>query len=112
VVSERMWQPQGITPDIYGIAGLAIAGKGIAIHGTFDERSIGSNQSLGCVRLTNDTMAELFPFVPKGTSVIIAQNADRLIGKEDLSLAVTSKLVPPILPSINQSSDIMVHWLG
>ena len=112
MVSERVWQPRGINPDIYGIAGLAMAEHGIAIHGTFDESSIRSNQSLGCVRVSNEDMAEVFPFIPKGTMVRIAEDVFKLDGKKNLSLSFTSELVPPIFPSINQTSDTIIHWLG
>jgi lipoprotein-anchoring transpeptidase ErfK/SrfK len=43
----------------------------IGIHGTNRPRSIGSAQSLGCVRLPNEMITELFGLVGVGTPVVI-----------------------------------------
>lgn len=41
------------------------------IHGTPDPETIGTRFSSGCVRLTNDHVAELYRYVPVGTQVHI-----------------------------------------
>lgn len=41
------------------------------IHGTPNPETIGTQFSSGCVRLTNDHVAELYPYVPVGTKVFI-----------------------------------------
>ena len=45
--------------------------RGYGIHGTWDEKSIGSAASAGCVRMLNSDVEELFALVPGGTDVII-----------------------------------------
>jgi lipoprotein-anchoring transpeptidase ErfK/SrfK len=48
-------------------------GDGYLIHGThlYNEESIGDAVSHGCVRMTNEDLARLYPLVPRGTPVII-----------------------------------------
>ncbi len=41
------------------------------IHGTHDPQTIGTRFSSGCVRLTNDDVADLYQYVPVGTKVFI-----------------------------------------
>ncbi|MDD3044534.1 MAG: L,D-transpeptidase [Candidatus Delongbacteria bacterium] len=43
----------------------------IYIHGTGDEGSIGTKASIGCVRMNNDDIIELFDMVDKGCRVYI-----------------------------------------
>ena len=45
--------------------------RGYGIHGTWDEGSIGSAASAGCVRMLNKDVEELFALVPGGTKVVI-----------------------------------------
>ena len=45
--------------------------RGYGIHGTWDENSIGSAASAGCVRMLNKDVEELFTLVPGGTKVVI-----------------------------------------
>ncbi len=47
--------------------------KGIAIHGTHDENSIGTGASEGCVRLRNKDLEVLRNIVYVGMSVVIKQ---------------------------------------
>lgn len=45
--------------------------KGFGIHGTDEPDSIGKARSLGCIRLRNDQVEELFELVPEGIAVSI-----------------------------------------
>ncbi len=45
--------------------------SGLGIHGTNDPASIGTAASLGCIRLANENVEELFDLVPAGTKVTI-----------------------------------------
>jgi len=45
--------------------------SGFGIHGTTLPDSIGRNESMGCVRMRNAEVEELFDLVPRGTQVII-----------------------------------------
>jgi len=49
--------------------GLSIDGYGI--HGTKDPSSIGKQATLGCVRMINGDVEELFAIVPSGTEVVV-----------------------------------------
>lgn len=44
---------------------------GVGIHGTFDDDSIGTAASHGCIRMHEEDVIELFDLVPKGTPVFI-----------------------------------------
>ena len=44
---------------------------GYGIHGTWDEGSITKSLSNGCIRMTNDEVAELFTYIPRKTAVKI-----------------------------------------
>jgi hypothetical protein len=108
-VIERVQQPKGKTSQSYGDAGLGLGS--IALHGTYDETSIGEAKSLGCIRLTNDDIQQLFPFVPRGAEV-------RILSSEPTSNRVSpvsqmSKLIPTSLPQHSESAgNIIFHWLG
>ena len=45
--------------------------SGYGIHGTWDEGSITKSLSNGCIRMTNDEVAELFMYIPRKTPVKI-----------------------------------------
>jgi hypothetical protein len=45
--------------------------RGLGIHGTAEPDSIGTNSSLGCVRLSNDDVRQLFDMVGSGMEVQI-----------------------------------------
>jgi len=46
----------------------------IYIHGTADERSIGTPSSHGCIRMRNEDVIELFDRTPVGALVVIFDN--------------------------------------
>lgn len=48
---------------------------GIGIHGTNDDASVGSRASAGCVRLHNDDLMALLPYVYIGMPVFITPSA-------------------------------------
>lgn len=47
--------------------------KGFGIHGTWEPESIGSAASLGCVRMVNDQVEELYDIVTYGTPITIIE---------------------------------------
>ncbi|MBN2301786.1 MAG: L,D-transpeptidase family protein [Lentisphaerae bacterium] len=53
----------GDTPDV----------RGYGIHGTWDDASIGKEESAGCLRMHNKDVAELYTIIPTGTPVTIAE---------------------------------------
>ena len=54
-----------------GTKALELDAPGILIHATSDRGSIGYNASHGCIRMTEESEAELFAMVPEGTRVAI-----------------------------------------
>ncbi|EJL46270.1 hypothetical protein BAG01nite_11300 [Brevibacillus agri] len=70
-ILQKINQPRG-HDNIYGTRGLVFQGNGYAIHGTNHPESIGTSVSLGCVRLFNAAVEELYTFVSLGTEFIIS----------------------------------------
>lgn len=55
---------------------LAVPGhRGIGIHGTHRPERIGTRDSEGCIRLKNEDLEELVPFVRPGMVVVITPDA-------------------------------------
>lgn len=48
--------------------------QGFGIHGTWEPEKLGTEASLGCIRLHNQDIAEYFALVPRGTKVEIRAN--------------------------------------
>jgi lipoprotein-anchoring transpeptidase ErfK/SrfK len=60
------------SPDnILGSRWMGFDSKGYGIHGTTEPDNLGKQITLGCVRMRNDDVEELFDIVPVGTEVII-----------------------------------------
>ena len=91
VISDRIKEPVWWRPDgreipfgdpenILGTRWLAIKPtgdtpkvRGYGIHGTWDNSSIGKNESAGCVRMRNQDVEKLFALIPNGTPVTVAE---------------------------------------
>ncbi|MNI72952.1 putative L,D-transpeptidase YkuD [compost metagenome] len=102
--------PIGSKPKVYGVAGLGLGD--IAIHGTYEESSIGQDVSLGCIRLKNSDIEELFAFVPKGTEVMIKERGGRVATKL-VSAAESNRLIPAQLPIVDETPENHIFaWLG
>jgi len=57
-----------------GKKGSALGKTGYGIHGTIDPASIGKSESLGCIRMHNTDVEQLFGFVqPGATTVTVAR---------------------------------------
>ncbi|TBL80808.1 L,D-transpeptidase family protein [Paenibacillus thalictri] len=109
-VVDRVKEPRGKQPNVYGSAALGMGS--LAVHGTNAPDSIGKNLSLGCIRMTNEDMEELYPFVPKGTQVFIGDRiqtqpnaASALWNPEGLSPSETSR-------AVETAKNAIFHWLG
>ncbi len=64
----------GVLSDVYGpyFIRLDTPGfKGIGIHGTHDDKSLGRNASEGCIRMQNEELLKLVELVAIGTVVVI-----------------------------------------
>ncbi|MHA6483679.1 L,D-transpeptidase [Paenibacillus sp. strain BS8-2] len=69
-ISEKVRDPNG-GESIFGTRGMTLSNTLYAIHGTDDPDSIGKDESLGCIRMGQEDVEELFDLVPLGTPVHI-----------------------------------------
>ncbi|NHN29604.1 L,D-transpeptidase [Paenibacillus agricola] len=119
-VAERVKEPKGKQPNVYGSFALGMGA--IAIHGTHDADSIGGNLSLGCIRLTNADIEDLYPYIPKGTNVSIRASLHTELkntsgdGPATVVLPDGSPqagMLPAGIVTPNESAKGKVfHWLG
>lgn len=81
-VGERLEKPEwrghkhGDPKNILGEYWITLENSnypGLGIHGTTEPESIGTRSSLGCIRMYNKEVGELFIMVPKGTKVNIRE---------------------------------------
>lgn len=68
-VINKVTNPGGVLGTRW--MGLNIPGGNYGIHGTNNPSSIGKLVSLGCIRMQNHNVEELFPQIPVGTPVHI-----------------------------------------
>jgi lipoprotein-anchoring transpeptidase ErfK/SrfK len=85
-ISEKVRNPNGKSDGDFGSRGMTLSDTLYAIHGTNEPDSINKDESLGCIRMHNEDVEELFAMVPLGTKVTIGTG-----------------LLPPLPPS--PSSD-------
>jgi lipoprotein-anchoring transpeptidase ErfK/SrfK len=82
VIEEKSIKPPWYRPDgklvlpdsdeyELGERWMGLSAAGYGIHGTNDEKTIGSQITMGCIRMLNDDVIELFDIVPTGTEVEI-----------------------------------------
>jgi hypothetical protein len=111
-VLDRVKDPQGVRPNVFGAAALGMGD--IAIHGTDVTQSIGANLSLGCIRLRNEDVMEIFPFIPKGTKASIAAESSHnqlLLGSTTFEFP--HSLLPASTQQQKETADGMIfHWLN
>lgn len=65
--------PPNDPENILGTRWLGFDKAGYGIHGTTQPESIGTQASLGCIRMHNKEVEELYELVPTGTEVIISE---------------------------------------
>ncbi|MDD5194618.1 MAG: L,D-transpeptidase family protein [Candidatus Omnitrophica bacterium] len=63
--------PPNSTENILGTRWLGFNLKGYGIHGTTAPQELGQQVTLGCVRMKNEEVEELYDIVPEGTEVTI-----------------------------------------
>jgi L,D-transpeptidase ErfK/SrfK len=66
--------PESIGPgpgNPLGTRAMYLNAPGIRIHGTWDDSSIGTAASHGCIRMHVQDSEELYPLVPIGTPVLV-----------------------------------------
>ncbi|NMH70482.1 L,D-transpeptidase [Bacillus sp. RO3] len=107
-VLNRVKDPRGVRPDMFGAAGLGMGDY--AIHGTYDEQSIGREQSKGCIRMSNEDVQDLFHHVPKGATVTIVDNPLSMTGYSILD--EMEVLAPVKHPDRKQTTERIFGWAG
>lgn len=105
VVSERVDKPNnGNSP--FGTKGMALQDN-FAIHGTNAPDSIGKNITHGCVRLSNENIDNLFPYVPKGTPFSVSNSTP---DKPTFPFGLPSP-TKKSLPSTNETNpSVTYNW--
>ena len=73
VISEKVKDPNGSSTGAFGSRGMTLSDTRYGIHGTNEPKSMGKDESLGCVRMTQEDIEELYDLVPLGTPVTIAE---------------------------------------
>lgn len=79
IAQPTWWHPDGRTipfgdpENLLGTHWLALDIRGYGIHGTWEPDTIGRQASMGCVRLVNTDIEELFTLAPIGTPVAIEE---------------------------------------
>ncbi len=73
ITSRVLWL-DGLEPGINQGGSVDSRERYIYIHGTANERSIGTPSSMGCIRMRNADIIALFDAVPEGTLVVILDN--------------------------------------
>jgi L,D-transpeptidase YbiS len=72
ILSRILWL-RGLEPGLNAGKGVDSHDRYIYIHGTPGESKLGTPASLGCVRLSNAAVMELFDRCPAGTLVLITE---------------------------------------
>lgn len=70
-ILQKINHPRG-HDNIYGTRGMVFQNSGYAIHGTNHPESVGTSVSLGCIRMFNADVEELYSLVSLGTEVILS----------------------------------------
>jgi hypothetical protein len=73
------------------------------IHGTNDPSTIGKFVSSGCIRLTNEDVADLFSRVDIGTKVVVLpKNASHIEAR-----AMETRTTIPVRPAVTQPRPVL-----
>ncbi len=71
MITTRILWLEGLEPGFNLGSGVDTFNRYIYIHGTADEQNIGSNASIGCIRMKNTDIVNLFNNVETGDLVLI-----------------------------------------
>ncbi len=74
LITSRILWLDGLEPGVNEGGIVDSMERGIYIHGTADEASLGRPSSHGCIRMYNADVIDLFNQVPVGTLVVILDN--------------------------------------
>lgn len=72
-VTTRILQLEGLEPGINRGRGIDSYARHVYIHGTHEEGMIGQPASIGCIRMTNADVIELFDLIERDALVVIVE---------------------------------------
>ncbi|RNB87390.1 L,D-transpeptidase [Brevibacillus fluminis] len=104
-ILQKISQP-GSATNAYGTRGMVFTSANHAIHGTNKPESIGHDVSLGCIRLHNADVEELYSFASPGTEVIISDQP-----KPQLNWKNPFRFYLPT-DADEETPGIVYHWLN
>jgi lipoprotein-anchoring transpeptidase ErfK/SrfK len=73
VITEKVRNPNGKSNGDFGSRGMTLSDTLYAIHGTNKPASIGKDDSLGCIRMLQEDIEELYDMVPQQTKVKVGK---------------------------------------
>lgn len=73
VITSRIMWLEGMEPGRNQGGHVDTYNRYIYIHGTSEEEKIGTPASIGCIRMLNEDVIELYRLVDKGTEVLIEE---------------------------------------
>lgn len=73
MISEKVRNPNGRSNGEFGSRGMTLSNSLYAIHGTNKPKSIGKDESHGCIRMLQQDVEELYNMVPGQTKVTIGK---------------------------------------
>lgn len=106
-ISEKVVNPNGHADGDFGSRGMTLSDTLYAIHGTNEPESIEQDESLGCIRMLNEDIEELFSMVSLGTSVTIKEDGQ-------LPQEIIRSETPFVLPSQKDETNPnkVYRWLN
>ena len=110
VITDKVVNPNGTSTGEFGSRGMQLSDTDYAIHGTNKPESVGKDESLGCIRMNQIDVEELFALVPKGTNVTIASDPTM---PHDLWVPAQAedRFIPKLVRG-QTNPDKTYHWLN
>lgn len=111
-VTERVVNPNGGN-GVLGTRGLALNDFGVAIHGTSSPNDIGKKVSHGCIRMKNEDIEILYPYIAKGTKLLVVQsepNTEEAIYKNGLPKLLNDPNQAKIIYANEENPNKVYHW--
>lgn len=105
-VLSRVVEPNGEGSEL-GSRGLSLANN-YAIHGTNDPMSIGKNVTGGCLRMFNEDIDVLYPYVSKGTPFAVKADTETLDAKPMFEMGLPV-LNPGAAPPVSEKTPNKVY---
>lgn len=73
-ITSRIFWLSGLEPGVNQGGSVDSYERYIYIHGTANERSVGTPSSMGCIRMKNNDVIALYDSVPVGALVVVLDN--------------------------------------